>query len=129
MPVGVLGLWPTVQHRPSRAAPQSRRRPVSRQDNFVSHTMRAEEEANLERINEKKSKSDVTHPLEPLIMSLVKGFVDNQDLSAKLLALYNVRRQARVGGCVQWERAVCTSNQGDARGPLPLCISKRTLQK
>jgi hypothetical protein len=60
------------------------------QDNFVSHTMKAEEEANLERIKEQKSKSDVTHPLEPLIMSLIKGYVDNQNLSEKIKALYQV---------------------------------------
>ncbi len=57
----------------------------------MSHTMKAEEEANLERINERKSKSDVTHPFEPLIMSLIKGFVDNQDMSEKIKALYKVR--------------------------------------
>jgi hypothetical protein len=57
----------------------------------VSHTMKAEEEANLERINERKSKSDVTHPLEPLIMSLIKGSVDNNDMSEKIKALYQVR--------------------------------------
>jgi hypothetical protein len=71
----------------------------------VSHTMRAEEEANLERINEKKSKSDVTHPLEPLIMSIIKGFIDDEDMSAKLQSLYNVRRKhARVRcgrGCAE----------------------------
>jgi hypothetical protein len=61
------------------------------QDNFVSHTMKAEQEANLERINERKSKSDVTHPLEPLIMSLIKGFVDDKDMSHKIKALYRVR--------------------------------------
>ena len=60
------------------------------QDNFVSHTMRAEDEANLERIREQKSKSDVTHPLEPLVMSLIKGYVDNQDLAEKIKALYQV---------------------------------------
>ncbi len=69
----------------------------SAQDNFVSHTMRAEEEARIERINEKKSKSDVTHPLEPLIMSIVKGFVDDDDLSAKLQALYKVKKRSTGG--------------------------------
>jgi hypothetical protein len=57
----------------------------------VSHTMKADEEANLERIKEQKSKSDVTHPLEPLIMSLMKGYIDNQDLSEKIKALYQVK--------------------------------------
>jgi hypothetical protein len=57
--------------------------------------MHAEEEAKIERINEKKSKSDVTHPLEPLIMSILKGFVDDEDLTAKLQALYKVGRTDR----------------------------------
>ncbi len=53
--------------------------------------MKAEEEANLERIKEQKTKSDVIHPLEPLIKSLIKGYVDNQNLSEKIKALYQVR--------------------------------------
>jgi hypothetical protein len=56
----------------------------------VSHTMKADQQAHLERIKERKSKSDVTHPLEPLIMSLIKGFVDDNDLSEKIKALYQV---------------------------------------
>jgi hypothetical protein len=60
------------------------------QDNFVNHTMKAEELANLERIREEKSKSDVANPLEPLIVSLLKGYVDDADLSSKLQALYKV---------------------------------------
>ncbi len=35
----------------------------TRQDNFVSHAMRAKEEAKIERINEKKSLSDARDPL------------------------------------------------------------------
>ncbi len=61
--------------------------------------MKAEEVANLERINERKSKSDVTHPLEPLIMSLIKGFVDNHNLSEKIRALYQVNAQKYVFAC------------------------------
>jgi hypothetical protein len=53
--------------------------------------MKADQQANLERINERKSKSDVTHPLEPLIMSLIKGFVDDHDMSQRIKALYRVR--------------------------------------
>ena len=60
------------------------------QDKFISYTMKAEEEANLARIREEKSKADAANPLEPLIMSLLKGFVDDADLSAKLQALYKV---------------------------------------
>jgi hypothetical protein len=60
------------------------------QDNFVSHTMKVDEQANLDRINEQKRKSDVTNPLEPLIVNLLKGFLDDADLSAKLQKLYRV---------------------------------------
>ena len=70
----------------SAPAPHGR----DRQDNFVSHTMKAEEQANLQRIMERKSKSDVTHPLEPLIMSLIKGYVDDHDISEKIKELYRV---------------------------------------
>ena len=34
----------------------------------------------------------VTNPLEPLMMSLVRGYVDDEDLTAKLRALYQVQR-------------------------------------
>ncbi len=60
------------------------------QDKFVSHTMKTEEEANLARIREEKSKADAGNPLEPLIASLLRGFVDDADLSAKLQELYTV---------------------------------------
>ena len=60
------------------------------QDKFVSHTMKTEEEANLARIREEKSKADAANPLEPLIASLLKGFVDDADLSDKLQGLYKV---------------------------------------
>jgi hypothetical protein len=60
------------------------------QDNFVSHTMKVDEQASLDRINEMKRKSDVTNPLEPLIINLLKGFLDYADLSAKLQRLYRV---------------------------------------
>jgi hypothetical protein len=36
----------------------------------------------------------VTNPLEPLMMSLVRGFIDDEDLNAKLRALYQVQRAA-----------------------------------
>ena len=34
----------------------------------------------------------MTNPLEPLMMSLVRGYVDDEDLTAKLHALYQVQR-------------------------------------
>jgi hypothetical protein len=79
------------------------------QDNFVSHTMKAEEEANLARINEQKSKADVANPLEPLIISLLKGFIDDADLSTKLQALYKVPRPScfRCGLCATADALPC----------------------
>jgi hypothetical protein len=32
----------------------------------------------------------VTNPIEPLMISLVKGFIDDEDLNSKLRALYQV---------------------------------------
>jgi hypothetical protein len=60
------------------------------QDNFVSHTMQADQQANLARIHEQKSKCGVINPLEPLIVSLIKSYVDDADLSSKLQLLYKV---------------------------------------
>jgi hypothetical protein len=52
--------------------------------------MQTEQEANLARIREEKSKADASTPLEPLIVNLIKGFVDDADLSTKLQELYKV---------------------------------------
>jgi hypothetical protein len=52
--------------------------------------MKVDEQANLDRIHDQKSKSDVTNPLEPLIINLLKGFLDDADLSAKLQRLFRV---------------------------------------
>ena len=60
------------------------------QDNFVSYTMQAAEQANLDRIAEQKSRSEILTPLEPLIVGLVKGFIDDADLTLKLSTLYKV---------------------------------------
>jgi hypothetical protein len=54
----------------------------------VSHTMMEDEQAKLDRILEKKGESNVASPLEPLIVSLLKGFVDDADLGNKLQTLY-----------------------------------------
>ena len=56
----------------------------------MSYTMKTEEEANLARIREEKNKADAGNPLEPLIASLLRGFVDDTDLSSKLQGLYEV---------------------------------------
>jgi hypothetical protein len=52
--------------------------------------MKTEQEANLARIREEKSKVDAATPLEPLIVNVIKGFVDDADLSTKLQELYKV---------------------------------------
>ncbi len=65
------------------------------QDKFVSHMMMEEEQAKLDRILEKKGESNVASPLEPLIVSLLKGFVDDADLSNKLQTLYKALQPSR----------------------------------
>ena len=37
------------------------------------------------------ARAQVSNPLEPLLMSLVRGFVDDDDLNKKLCALYQVK--------------------------------------
>ena len=69
------------------------------QDNFVSYTMQAAEQANLDRIAEQKSRSEIPTPLEPLLVGLVKGFVDEADLTRKLRDLYKVTHAACSGVC------------------------------
>ncbi len=59
-------------------------------DNFVSYTIKEEEQAKLQKQQEGKSKCDNTNPLEPLLQKLMKGFVDDTDLTAKINALYKV---------------------------------------
>ena len=60
------------------------------QDNFVSYTMQAAQQANLDRIAEQKSRSEVPTPLEPLLLDLLKGYIDDADLMRKLSSLYRV---------------------------------------
>ncbi len=46
------------------------------------------------------ARAQVSNPLEPLMMSLVRGFVDDDDLNKKLCALYQVERNRdRRFGC------------------------------
>ena len=52
--------------------------------------MQASEQANMDRIAEKKSRSEISTPLEPLLMGLVKGYVDDADITRKLGDLYKV---------------------------------------
>ena len=63
-------------------------RRVAVQDNFVSYTVKAEEEANMDRIAAHKSRTAISSPLEPLIVTLLKSFTDDSDLASKLKALF-----------------------------------------
>ncbi len=59
-------------------------------DNFVSYTMKEEEQAKLIKQQEAKSKCNNANPLEPLLQKLMKGFVDETDLTEKIHNLYQV---------------------------------------
>ena len=56
----------------------------------MSYTMQASEQANLDRINEEKQKNVLPTPMEPLIVGLMKSFINDADLSLKLCSLYEV---------------------------------------
>ncbi len=43
------------------------------------------------------ARAQVTNPIEPLLMRLVKGFFDDDDLNNKLRALYQVERERDRG--------------------------------
>ncbi len=73
------------------------------QDNFVCYTAKAEEEANMHRIREQKSRTAVSTPLEPLIVMLLKSFTDDADLVSKLKALYTVSSMMRGSEGVLWD--------------------------
>jgi hypothetical protein len=70
------------------------------QDNFVSYTVKAEEQANMDRISIQKSRTAISTPLEPLIVSLLKCYTDDSDLVSKLKALYTASVVVRRG----WEK-------------------------
>ena len=59
-------------------------------DNFVSYTMKEEDLAKLQQQQEGKSKCENKNPLEPLLQKLLKGFVDDADLTAKIQIVYQV---------------------------------------
>jgi hypothetical protein len=51
------------------------------------------------------SDTQVTNPLEPLIVGLIKGYINDSDLSTKLSDLYQVSQKnawslTRLGHCV-----------------------------
>jgi hypothetical protein len=53
--------------------------------------MQASEQANLDRINLEKQKTELPTPMEPLIVGLIKSFINDADLSSKLRTLYEAR--------------------------------------
>ncbi len=57
----------------------------------MSYTMQASEQANLDRINKEKQKTELPTPMEPLIVGLIKSFINDSDLSSKLGSLYEAR--------------------------------------
>ncbi len=54
----------------------------------MSYTVKAEEQANVDRIHEQKSRTASPTALEPVIVSLLKSFTDDADLCYKLKALF-----------------------------------------
>jgi hypothetical protein len=59
-------------------------------DNFVSYTIKEEEQATFQKQQEGKCKGHNATPLEPLLQKLLKGFVDDADLTAKITTLFQV---------------------------------------
>ena len=60
-------------------------------DNFVTVSMRMENDEKRKVSKEKKAASQFQNPLEPLIKKLANDFTDNASLSAKLLSLFQAR--------------------------------------
>ncbi len=58
-------------------------------DNFVSHTMKADDEKKLALQMEAKS-NEATNVLEPVLKKLLRGYTDEEDLTAKIDALFQV---------------------------------------
>ena len=59
-------------------------------ENFVAASRRMEEDEKAERIRERSILSEFKNPLEPLLAKLASSFVDNADLTLKLLTVYEV---------------------------------------
>ena len=51
---------------------------------------RAERDAKVQAILQKRSVEEVRSPLEPLLVKLVKGYINDTDLNDRLVALYKV---------------------------------------
>lgn len=57
-------------------------------DNFIGASTRMEYEAKLEKAELKQREQQMKNPLEPLLLKLAREFSDSQDLSDRLLELY-----------------------------------------
>ena len=60
-------------------------------DNFVTVSMRMENEDKKKASKEKKAASQFQNPLEPLIAKLANEYTSNDSLSTKIRALFHVR--------------------------------------
>jgi hypothetical protein len=67
-------------------------------DNFVNASARDEAEAQLQAIEEAKSFKEIKNPLEPLLVRLIKGYVDDADLTRRLRTLYQILDSDGSGG-------------------------------
>jgi hypothetical protein len=59
-------------------------------DNFVTVSMRMENDEKKKASMERKAASQFQHPLEPLIAKLANEYTDNENLSLKVKALFQV---------------------------------------
>ena len=67
-------------------------------DNFVNASARDEAKAELRRIEEAKNYKEIRNPLEPLLIRLIKGYVDDTDLTRRLSTLYHILDSDGSGG-------------------------------
>ncbi len=67
-------------------------------DNYIDASAQIAAEEQLERAELAGEGGQVRGPLQPLLMRLACEFTDDQDLSDRLLKLYQVRAAAQEGG-------------------------------
>ncbi len=65
-------------------------------DNFVTVSMRMENEEKRKASKERKAASQFQNPLEPLIKKLANEYTDNDSLSEKLVSLFQVMSNLRA---------------------------------
>jgi uncharacterized protein YecE (DUF72 family) len=64
-------------------------------DNYIGVSSQRAMRERLERAEAEGRAHESRNPLEPLLMQLAKEFTDDQDLSERLLKLYQVLRRWR----------------------------------